>query len=283
MSRRDRGPLLVGIDIGASTTKGVVLEKMKIKYKFYLKTSNGRSTAAQVMKTLLTQIDNDSTVQRVAVTGCYSRLIGKELLSIPVKKVDEITATGIGGLFMSSKRQALIVSVGTGTAIISALDCGRDIRHVGGTGVGGGTVMGLAKRMLGVNDFQALEALASKGNVNMADLTVGDIAGGPVGIVPAEATASNLARLNRKTSREDVTAGIFNLVSQVVGVVSVFAAKSCNLSEEIFFVGRLVQSPLVSNMINQTAKMFGYKSLMPKDGEYCTAWGAALGIFGKKY
>ena len=283
MSRKDRGQLVAGIDVGASTTKGVILEKMKIKHNFSLETSNGRSSAAQVMKTLLARNDDGSVVQRVAVSGCYSRLIDKVLLSIPVQKVDEITATGVGGLFLSCRRQALIVSVGTGTAIISARDCGKDVNHVGGTGVGGGTVMGLAKRMLGVNDFQALESLASKGNANKVDLTVGDIAGGSVGIVPAEATASNLVRLSRKTLPEDVAAGILNLVSQVVGVVSVLAAKSCNLGEDVVFVGRLVQSPLVSNMISQTTKMFGFKAFMPRDGEYCTALGAALSILGKKY
>ena len=151
MSRKDRGQLVAGIDVGASTTKGVILEKMKIKHNFSLETSNGRSSAAQVMKTLLARNDDGSVVQRVAVSGCYSRLIDKVLLSIPVQKVDEITATGVGGLFLSCRRQALIVSVGTGTAIISARDCGKDVNHVGGTGVGGGTVMGLAKRMLGVN------------------------------------------------------------------------------------------------------------------------------------
>ncbi len=282
MPRRDRGQLVAGVDVGASTTKGVILEKMKIKQKCFIETSSGKSSAKQVMKTLLDRNDDGSVVQRVAVSGCYSHLIGNELLGMPVQKVDEIAATGIGGLFQSCRRQALIVSVGTGTAVISASDCGRDIRHVGGTGVGGGTVMGLAKRMLGVNGFQALESLASKGDANKVDLTVGDIAGRPVGIVPADATASNLARLSLKTPPEDVAAGIFNLVSQVVGVVSVFAAKSCGLGDEIFFVGRLVQSPSVSKMISQTTKMFGFKASVPKDGEYCTAWGAALSILGKK-
>ncbi len=135
--------------------------------------------------------------------------------------------------------------------------------------------MGLARRILGVNDFQDLETLALKGNLNHVDLTVGDIVGGPVGIVPAEATASNLARLDDETFPEDVAAGIFNLVSQVVGVVSVMAAKSCNLEEDVVFVGRLVKSPLVSNIIHETVRVFGVKAFVPENGEYCMAVGAA--------
>jgi type II pantothenate kinase len=278
MSREDRGQLVAGIDVGASTTKGVILGKSGIMHKCFIETSNGKSSAMRVFRILLSHIDDVSVIQRVAVSGCYSRMIGKTLLGVPVQKVDEIMATGIGGLLLSGKRQALIVSVGTGTAIIAALDGGKKLNHVGGTGVGGGTVMGLASKMLGINDFKALEILASKGNANKVDLTVGDIVGGPVGIVPADATASNLARLDNKTLPEDVAAGIFNLVSQVVGVVSVLAAKSCNLDEDIVFVGRLVQSPLVSNIISQTAKMFGLKAFVPENGEYCTALGATTYI-----
>ncbi len=278
MSREDRGQLFAGIDVGASTTKGVILGKTGITHKCFMDTSNGKSSAEQVFKILLSRIDDIFSIQKVAISGCYSRMIGETLLGVPVQKVDEIAATGVGGLLLSDKRQALIVSVGTGTAIIAARDGGKKLNHVGGTGVGGGTVMGLASKMLGINDFKALEILASKGNTNKVDLTVGDIVGGPVGIVPAEATASNLARLDNKTLPEDVAAGIFNLVSQVVGVVSVLAAKSCNLDEDIVFVGRLVQSPLVSNSIRQTAKMFGLNASVPENGEYCTALGATTYI-----
>jgi type II pantothenate kinase len=152
------------------------------------------------------------------------------------------------------------------------------VNHVGGTGVGGGTVMGLAKRILGISDFQTLEKIASKGKTNKADLTVADIIGGPVGIIPADATASNLARLNDETSAEDVSAGIFNMVSQVVGVVSSMAAKSCNLEEDVVFVGRLVKSPLVARIIHETTNVFGVKAFVPENCEYCTAVGATISI-----
>ena len=278
MSREDRVQLVAGIDVGASTTKGVILGKSGIIYQCFIETLNDKSSTLRILKKLLSRVDDVSSIKKVAVSGGDSRIIVKEFFGIPVQKVDEIAATGIGGLFLSGKNQALIVSVGTGTAIIAARDGGKMMNHVGGTGVGGGTVVGLARRMLGVNDFQDLETLALKGNLNHVDLTVGDIVGGPVGIVPAEATASNLARLDDETFPEDVAAGIFNLVSQVVGVVSVMAAKSCNLEEDVVFVGRLVKSPLVSNIIHETVRVFGVKAFVPENGEYCTAVGAAAYI-----
>jgi type II pantothenate kinase len=278
MLYEDRIQSVAGIDVGASTTKGVILGKSGITHQYFIETLDAKYSARRVLEILLSKVDDASTIQTVAVSGGGSRMIGKELLGIPVQRVDEIEANGLGGLFLSGKRQGLIVSVGTGIAIIAAYDGGKAVSHVGGTGVGGGTVMGLARRMLGVNDFQTLEIMASKGNTNKVDLTVRDIVGGPVGIVPAEATASNLARLDDETSPEDVAAGIFNLVSQVVGVVSTMAAKSCNLEEDVVLVGRLVKSPLVSKIIVETTSVFGVKAFVPENCEYCTAVGAAAYI-----
>ena len=54
-----------------------------------------------------------------------------------------------------------VVSLGTGTAIVSVEKDG--IRHFSGTGVGGGTLLGLSKHMLGVSRLDTLEAMASRG------------------------------------------------------------------------------------------------------------------------
>jgi type II pantothenate kinase len=274
----DHLQLVAGIDVGASTTKGVILEKSRMAHQYFIETSDAKSSATRVLEILLSKVGGASAIRTVAVSGGGSRMIGKELLGIPVRRVDEIRANGLGGLFLSGKRQGLIVSIGTGTAIIAAYNDGKRVKHMGGTGVGGGTIMGLARRMLGINDFRILETMASKGNTNKADLTVADIVGGPVGIVPAEATASNLARLDDETLPEDMAAGIFNLVSQVVGVVSTMAAKSCKLEEDVVLVGRLVKSPLVSKIIRETTSIFGVKSFVPENCEYCTAIGAAARI-----
>jgi type II pantothenate kinase len=276
---KDQNVLIAGIDVGVSATKGVILGKSGIIDKFLMEPSNMESLAAQVLRVLLSRTDDASAIKTVAVSGGGSRMIGKNLCGISVRKVDEIKANGLGGLFLSGKRQGLIVCVGTGTSIVAAYKNGKKINHVGGTGVGGGTVMGLARRILGINDFQTLENVASKGKTNKADLTVADIVGGPVGIIPAEATASNLAKLDNETSAEDVAAGIFNMVSQVVGVVSSMAAKSCNLEEDVVFVGRLVKSPLVARFIHETTNVFGVKAFVPENCEYCTAVGAAISIF----
>ena len=278
MPRKDRVQLVAGIDVGASATKGVLLGKSGIEHKFLAETLDPNSSITQVLKILISHVKAASSVQTISISGGESRTIGKDLLGIPVQRVDEITANGLGGLFLSGKHKGLIVTVGTGTSIVAAYEGGKRVNHLGGTGVGGGTIMGLARRMLGVNDFRTLETMALKGDLNKVDLTVADIVGGPVGIISAEATASNLARLNIETLPEDVAAGIFNLVSQVVGVVSAMAAKSRGFEEDVVLVGRLVKSPLVSRIIRETISVFGVKAFVPENCEYCTAVGAAAFI-----
>mgnify|MGYP000607277621 CR=1 FL=1 len=162
--------------------------------------------------------------------------------------------------------------------MVAAYDEGRRTIHVGGTGVGGGTLLGLSERMLGTHDFEEIEMMAKKGDTGKVDLTVFDIVGGPIGIVPAEATASNFGKINADASKEDVAAGLFNLVCQVVGVVGAMAAKAYRLEEEVIVTGGLVRSALASSIIRNTMSLFGIHPCIPENCEYCTAVGAARSI-----
>ncbi|MBS7615161.1 hypothetical protein KEJ18_05460 [Candidatus Bathyarchaeota archaeon] len=280
MQHKKRSQIIAGLDVGASATKAVLIKESRVVSQYLAETTDSISSAKRVLSVLVSSVKNGSKIQKVAVSGGGSRIIGKQLLGFPVERVDEIIANGYGGLFLSRKNQGIIVSIGTGTSIVAAYEGGRKIVHLGGTGVGGGTILGLARRMLDVNNFKILENMALKGDINRVDLTVGDVVGGSIGIIPADATASNLAKLCVETSQEDVAAGIFNLVSQVVGVVSAMAAKSCGLENDVIFVGRLAKSPLVSRIVLETVNIFGLKAIVPEKCEYCTASGAAVYVLG---
>jgi len=280
-----RTRVVVGLDIGASTTKGVILRNREIMHRCMVPTSEPASTASKTLEGLVASIGAKEEINLVAVSGGGARTIGDILLGLSVTKVDEIRAIGSGGLTLARKRKGLVVSVGTGTAMVAAYAGGKQVRHVGGTGVGGGTLLGLSRRMLGIDDFRVLEEMASRGNTNMVDLTVGDIVGGPVGIVPEEATASNFGRLVDIAGREDVAAGIFNMVSQVIGVLAAMAARAHGLDDSVILTGRLVTSSIVSEAICETTQLFGVKAYVPQHCEYCTAVGAArhVSLSGKPF
>jgi len=270
----------MGIDVGASATKGVLVEDLKIVNSYIVPTVDAVFSASEVMEYLTAMVGDHykDTIEAIAVSGGGSRKIGDMILDLPVKKVDEIKANGLGGLLLTKKSKGLIATVGTGTSMVAAYERGKSVKHVCGTGVGGGTILGLSKRLLRIDDFSGIESKASRGNANRVDLTVGDIVGGRVGIVPAEATASNFGRLIGEATEDDVAAGIFNMVSQVIGVLAAMAAKAYGLEEDGVLVGRVVKSRIVSENIHHTMELFGVHACVPDNCEYCTAFGAASSV-----
>jgi len=266
--------LIVGLDIGACMTKGVLMEDLSIIKTSYILTEDSDTSALKVLKVLLEDTQM-GLITSIAISGGGARKIGENLLDFPVIKVDEIKAIGIGGLSLAGKSKGLIINAGTGTAIVAAYNEGKKVAHVGGTGVGGGTLLGLSERLLGTHNFERIEMMAEKGDAGKVDLTVFDIVGGPVGIIPAEATASNFGKIRAEASEEDIAAGLFNMVCQVVGVVGVMAAKAYRLEDDVIVTGGLAKSALASSIIRKTMSLFGINPCIPENCEYCTAIGAA--------
>lgn len=70
----------------------------------------------------------------------------------------------------------LVVNIGSGVSIVKVLD-ENTIERVGGTMCGGGTLIGLSKLILGIEDFDEILNLAKKGDHRNLDLLVSDIYG----------------------------------------------------------------------------------------------------------
>ncbi len=270
--------MIVGLDIGASFAKAILVDKnLKILDKHILPVKEPKATALRILDFFIRRSGKEyrDIIDAVAVSGGGSRFIGEEILGLPARRVEELGALGAGGLLLAKRSEGLIVSAGTGTAIVAAYEDGKVVKHVCGTGVGGGTVIGLSRRILGVTKFEVLEDMAIKGNANRVDLTVGDIVGGSVGIVPAEATASNLAKLTYESDLNDVAAGIFNMVSQTIGVVAAMAARACGLEDSVIITGMFAKSRISSKIICETARLFGAVAYVPENCEFSNALGAA--------
>ena len=67
--------------------------------------------------------------------------------------------------------------MGTGTALIHAKKEGErhSIKYLGGTGMGGGTLLGLTRKMVGVDTVEHIEQLCSGGDLDNIDLRIKDI------------------------------------------------------------------------------------------------------------
>ncbi|MEM2927312.1 MAG: pantothenate kinase [Candidatus Bathyarchaeia archaeon] len=268
--------LIIGIDIGGSTTKAVALQNDEILGYTAIQSLEPVAAASGALGKLLFDLRRSpSDVELIAVTGVGSRGISDRILDLPARKVDEITAIGIGGLALTGRREALVVSIGTGTALVAAYEGGKRIVHVGGTGVGGGTLQGLSRLLLRTQSIASVERLAEKGDLSKIDLTVEDLAGGGVGRVPGYATASNFGKLLDEANESDIAAGIINLVGQVIGIIAIFAAKAYGLEHSVAIVGRLAQSPNLVRSISNVGSLFQVSFMVPEKPDFCTAIGAA--------
>jgi type II pantothenate kinase len=271
---------IIGIDIGGSTTKIVGLFEDNIFSPILVKATDPIASVygafgkfISVNKLSLTDI------HRVMVTGVGSSFITEPLYGIPTGKVDEFRAIGMGGLSLSRLQKAIIVSMGTGTALVMADASG--VQHIGGTGVGGGTLLGLSNRMLNVRAFEDLIETAQGGNLNHIDLVIGDITQDKLTGLPPETTASNFGKLSDLATKADVALGIINLVFQTIGLISVFATR-IHGTQDVVLTGNLTNVPQAQDIFAALEKLFQVRFHTPQNAEYATAAGAAITFAGGK-
>ncbi|MEM2487923.1 MAG: hypothetical protein QXR44_04965 [Thermoproteota archaeon] len=269
----------IGVDVGGSTTKAVALRDKKILNVSEMPSSDPLATSIGLLgKLVMVMGCSLKDIDVIAMAGGRSRQLPDNILGLRVVKVDEITAAGIGGVVLTGLDEALVVSMGTGTALIEVRENGRKIRHVGGTGVGGGTLLGLSKKILGISSIGVLIEMAEKGDSRRVDLTVGDIVGGGIGILSPDMTASNMGKVGDTSSQEDLAAGIVNLVGEVISSVSYLAASKLGLEDKIVLVGRVATLPPVLKSIQRVFSSFNAKAIVPELPEYAVAVGAAYRV-----
>ncbi|MDR0375608.1 MAG: pantothenate kinase [Treponema sp.] len=267
--------MIIGIDIGSTTTKAVSIEQGAVVKKIKTKAIDAVTSATGAFGKML--IENDiqiAQIERIMITGAGAAKIKSDLFGIPTKRVDEITAIGVGGMFLSQKDAIVIANIGTGTAIIEAKK--GSISHMGGSGVGGGAILGLAKKMLGISHFDAIMELAKNGSLSQVDLLLEDITDTGISFLNKEATASNFGKTLDSARHEDIALGILNMVYQVIGMLSVFAAKSKNL-DRVIVTGNGSANPIGQNVLATITSMYNIHFEYPADAVYATAVGAAIG------
>ncbi len=265
----------LGIDIGGSTTKIVGFEGNRIINPLIVKANDPIASLYGAFGKFLN--DNRlslAAIERIMVTGVGSSYVTERIFGIPTGRIDEFMAIGIGGTYLSGLSKAIIVSMGTGTALVLAAD--GHYTHIGGSGVGGGTLLGLSNRMLNLRNFDDIIETAKDGNLGNIDLTVGDITRDRLEGLPPETTASNFGNISDLASKADLALGIINLVFQTIGMLAIFATKSNNI-HDIVLTGNLTNVPQAQDVFLMLQKLFGVRFLTPRHAEYSTAAGAAVG------
>lgn len=170
----------------------------------------------------------------------------------------------------------LVVSAGSGTAMVAAR--GDTIQHVTGTGVGGGTLLGLGRLILGTMDPVEIDQLALAGNANGADLALRDLVSGPIGALPADATAVNFGRITRLEtlpSQADLAAALVTMMGQVIATLSINAARAAQL-DRVIVTGHMTDMESMRATMARVGTFFGLSLELCQEAGYATVIGALL-------
>lgn len=266
--------IVIGIDVGGSTTKIVGIEEKQIKSPMFVKATDPVTSLFGAFGKYI--YDNNislSNIEKVILTGVGSAYINQPLYGLPTAKTDEFFANGLGAQYMTGLEDLLVVSMGTGTSLVRVH--GQKIEHVGGLGIGGGTILGLSKLLLKTQDFHQIATLAKQGSLNEIDLQIKDITPHPLPGLPMDATASIFGKADANAKVENIALGIVHMVLQTIGQGAVFALMNTGV-KDIVLIGNLTQLPQCLDIFPRLEEMSGVRFLIPTYAEYRTAIGAAL-------
>lgn len=266
--------IVIGIDVGISTTKIVGIKDGKASAPIHITAADPiTSLYGAFGKYLHDNKINLEDVEQVMLTGVGAAYINTPIYGLPTAKSEEFVADGLGARFESKFDHAIVVSMGTGTTFI--LCNGDEMQHIGGIGVGGGTLIGLSRIMLNTGDYEQIVALAKQGNVHNIDLSIGDISLHPLPGLPMDTTASNFAKAQSDASKEDIAAGLIKMVLQSIGSAAWLASLGSDIRDFVL-IGNLSLLPQCKEVFTGLEKLYNIRFHIPKHSQYCTAIGAAL-------
>ncbi|MEE3328545.1 MAG: hypothetical protein VX252_14500 [Myxococcota bacterium] len=275
-SSRNRSPE-VGVDIGATLAKLAI-----------------RSPEGDLSFDLMDALDLEGVLRRIhdlapkgplGLTGCGAAKLA-ERTDLENHPCTEFEAWGKGANVLLDRQgravpaSYLLVSLGTGTSMLK-VEAGSTTR-LGGTALGGGTLLGLGGALTGASDHQALCALARKGERDRVDLLVQHVYPEGVGDLPPEASASNFGLLARKhhaqvesqDRAEDLAASVIGLVAENVGLQSAAIAEAAGLTCIVYGGSALLGNPLMQVLLAGIAAASGREAILLADGSHAGAVGA---------
>lgn len=267
--------IVIGIDVGISTTKivgidekGMVISPIRIKATDPITSLYG--AFGKYLHDNKIKLDE---IEHVMLTGVGAAYIDEHIYGLPTSKSEEFIADGLGAKYESKLDRMIVVSMGTGTSLVKC--DGESIKHIGGIGIGGGTLAGLSRIMLKTDDVKQITNLAKDGDVSKINLLIKDISAQPLPGLPMSAVASLFSNAKTNASREDIAKGLIWMVLQCIGSATILSSLESGIKDFVL-IGNLSLLPLCREVYPAMEKVYGVRFHVPKYSEFCTAIGAAL-------
>lgn len=262
----------IGIDAGGSLIKIAFEENSRLKFKKY---------PIDDLDSALKWLKMFAASKRIVLTGGKAGMIKTDFFP-EAEIANEFTAACGGAKYfmeqekMSLQEKVLLVNIGTGTSWFTME--GSRYERVLGSGIGGGTFMGLGMLLGNSRDFSELVELASRGTRGNVDLLVKDIYHPEEPPIPGDLTASNFAKASKgkESSAADQMASVINMISETITLLTVQAATLHSTKKVVYIGSTLSGNKTLQSYLEKYAKMSGLESVFLQNGEYSGALGAKM-------
>lgn len=276
MSPPSKEPREVGIDLGATLAKAVVVPSGAPLAGF--ESHIWPSTNLDAVASFLAALRNP----RIALTGAGAHRLAVTLgPSADVSFAGEFEAWATGEKHLLELADFvpttphLLVSLGTGTSILRIGESGR-VTRAGGTGLGGGTLRGFGELLLAESDHAALASLAHAGDRRRIDLLVSDIYQNSEIPLQGDLTAANLGRVRSRDPR-DVANAITGLIGENVGLLAAALARqepSPGPVDVVYAGATLTKNVSLREVLAFATSVGGARARFLPHGEFTGALGA---------
>lgn len=266
----------IGADVGASLAK-VAIRRGDEPFRLELSPTEAIERVAREVELL--------HPQRIGVTGGGGARFA-DLLALDTTQIGEFEAWAAGARELlqmqgrTSPEPFLLVSIGTGTSVM-LVERGR-VERVGGTALGGGTILGLGRALTALAGFEELVALASEGDRRRVDLLVSDVYPDGLAEIPGAASAASFGKLageaasGERSDPRDLAAALLALVGENVALLCNALAGQVGVGRIVFGGSALRGNAPLSQLLVAFTAAFGREPIVLADGEYSGAIGALL-------
>lgn len=261
---------IIGIDIGSSTTKIIEYKENEIVNK---KITANKDIIKEIDSFLYENKIDINNIHKFVITGIGANKVDISKYNVKTEIIKEFDAIGTGGLYLSGVEKVIVVSIGTGTAFVRVDK--SNLKHIGGTGVGAGTLTNLCKRFAGTKNFDEILNLSKVGNLDNVDLKIGDITEEKINTLPSDLTLSNFGNLKPSATNSDIILGMLNMIFETIGMMAAFSSINDDI-KHIVLIGNIVTLPCVKSILKKIENLYDISFIIPKEAQYAVALGAVI-------
>ncbi|TMU87636.1 type II pantothenate kinase [Bacillus sp. BHET2] len=264
---------VMGIDAGGTLTKIVYKEKGRLHFKVFSSKNH-----KEIQKWLILLNSNNKLYLTGGKAWKWKETFPQAYI------VDEFDSV-FKGTEMLLKEEKLelkpfiLINIGTGTSFFK-IDKNRSARLLG-SGLGGGTFMGLGSILTGVSDYIELVSLSGMGKREQVDLLVGDIYEEGHSLIPDNLTAANFGKVSADSQKADKLRALTNMIGETIILLATQAASEHQIKHFVFVGSALEGNRALKEVLMQFQDILSYTAVFPERGSFAGCLGAYhLGIDG---